>query len=191
MNIDLTGKTIKVLDHSEVLLPTDFMRSLYEVGTTFKHEGYDYFKWQSADEETPGWVNKPINSFEYHIGHEYAREIKDKNMTITSEFNIGDEVVVINKVTDTYEETKIDDIRLHKTGPDTFLIYYGVQLKGSNPYLAEKIFHSLKEVAMLAYNSILDGNDISHISLKLLSGTTSRVSTKDIPIDELFGPTRT
>ncbi len=65
INIDLRGKTIKILNLDDTILIGDFIRPLYEAGhldsgfdTTFKPEGWIGTMWQEVINEIPGWINK-------------------------------------------------------------------------------------------------------------------------------------
>ena len=81
MNVDITGKTIKILHHDEILQKDDIVRLLVETGDeagfdlTYKPEEYKPLAWQPVEEELPGWIEKPIKDLSFHFWYEYARII--------------------------------------------------------------------------------------------------------------------
>lgn len=83
MNIDLTNKTIKILNHCEILQENDMVRLIVETSyegngfdLTYKRKGYNPLNWQPANEELSGWIGERISDFSYHSWYEYARIIE-------------------------------------------------------------------------------------------------------------------
>ena len=83
MNIDITGKTIKILEENEILQKKDICRLIVMTGmdsgfdTTFKPENYNPLAWQKCKKEMSGWIGRPIKDFSYHVWYEYARIIEN------------------------------------------------------------------------------------------------------------------
>jgi hypothetical protein len=81
-NIFPTGKTLKILEESEVLHKDDLCRLVIETSSeggfnlTYKSDGYLPLAWHKAQEEIPGWINYPIKEYKYHKYYEFARIIK-------------------------------------------------------------------------------------------------------------------
>ena len=75
-------KCFRFLDKSEVLKKGDKVRLIVETGedggfdTTYKSENWKPLDWHLVEDEMPGWIDKVIKDFEYHIWYEYIREIK-------------------------------------------------------------------------------------------------------------------
>lgn len=92
INYMLHGCTLKVLTANEIILPTDFVRDLYERpmysesggwDKTFRNDAWQGPMWHIAEYEIPGWVGKTQKDYfrfvycrdGHNIPFQYEREI--------------------------------------------------------------------------------------------------------------------
>lgn len=78
-NIDLSGKTIRILNKDEILQENDVLRLIVQTGydngfnLTYKPNDYDPLSWHKVSYEMPAFIGEVISSNKYSSWYEFAR----------------------------------------------------------------------------------------------------------------------
>lgn len=85
MNVDLRGKTIKILNLDDKIKKGDFCRPLHEsperdggFSTTYKPNNWQGTRWQSVKNELPGWIGRTQRDYLHFNSSKKERKKLDK-----------------------------------------------------------------------------------------------------------------